>query len=223
MEAPANEDRSLLLLLFLARCGAVSFACFGQDHISCVCAITAILGGTAGHDHLVADLHEVSRPASCLKSMRRTHFESPIHDLSGLLVLYIDVEPDVRVRPIHFRDIPSLFDLLLAVKLGRKRVVSRCGCSAHQHTAHCQSRKCRSSHRESSCLLKPVSSSETMFPEYYRKMILESPVKSVGVPKYAASLKPPTFCGRPRKHRQPHSHASHSKIREVFRLLLSPR
>src|SRR2546428_3163282 len=98
-----------------------------------VAAVAAILGQRSGHDDLVTEFHRLALPAASLKSVWRTHLETPIRG-GAILVLHIDVEPYVGIRPFHLRYKTLHCHWFVGIKFRRKGMVCDCGYSPQNHT-----------------------------------------------------------------------------------------
>ena len=87
----------------------------------------------------------VSRcPSPALKSVRRSHFETPVGRFAGGRILHVDIEPDVRIGPFDLRHKATMVDRLFAVEFGRKRMVgqSRRNYCEHRESQAQQSNQC---------------------------------------------------------------------------------
>jgi hypothetical protein len=72
--------------------------------------------------------------------VRRAHLGAPIGDLAGF-VLHVDVEPNVRIRPLDLRDGSGERDRLVPVEFRRKGVVRSRLASGQRKTDHHQTTK----------------------------------------------------------------------------------
>src|SRR5688572_1508338 len=106
----------------------------------------AVLRLEALHFDLGAVRQRVAVPATAQQRIRRTAFDHPLLNLAGRR-RHVDVDPRMRVDPIHLRDRDRELDGTVRVELGRERVVSdrwRCerreqyaGGNTQEFHAHC--------------------------------------------------------------------------------------
>jgi hypothetical protein len=75
-----------------------------------------------GND-LGADGERVTTPAVALQAVRRAQFATPVGDLAGGRIFHIEVDPDVRIGPLHFGDDAFQLDRFVGVEFCAERVV----------------------------------------------------------------------------------------------------
>src|SRR6185312_3018287 len=82
----------------------------------------------------LADREAVLLPARLLQHVWRAHLEAPVRHLARL-VLHVDEDVDVRVRPLEARHHSRHLDRLVRVELRAERVVRVCraGCRGQQY------------------------------------------------------------------------------------------
>jgi hypothetical protein len=118
----------------------------GQRDGPRVHALGSVLRQPAVDGDLFADLERFAAPARALQAMRRTHLGAPVGDLSGLIVLDVDIEPHVRIRPFELGDDSRQRDFLVSVELRRKGMMRRRPSSGQQHADDDQAAKDVRSH-----------------------------------------------------------------------------
>src|SRR5438094_3270901 len=93
----------LLVALTFARSGAKLLAVL--EDISRVCEIAAVSGARPFDRHLIADLQCIPRPTEPLESAWRSHFERPVREGAGRLVLDVDIEVRMGILPLDLRHV----------------------------------------------------------------------------------------------------------------------
>src|SRR5579862_3091263 len=104
MKSPAEQRRWLLLRRrgVFRRSGKYPLA-IGQSHAAGAAGIGTVLGKSPLNVNQIALFQGVPGPALPAQGVRRPAFALPMDRLTAG-VLDIDVEPDVRIHPIDFRD-----------------------------------------------------------------------------------------------------------------------
>src|SRR5262245_57510227 len=72
-------------------------------HCSGIRPFASISRHASVDDHFLTKLEGVLVPVLTPESTRTTHFKTPVFGLARRFVLHIDVEPDVRIRPLKLR------------------------------------------------------------------------------------------------------------------------
>src|SRR5690606_18921319 len=90
-------------------------------------------------------------PAAALQAVRRPELDTPVRDFARLLVLDVDVDPDVRIRPVDLRDDAGQADRLLGVELGRERMMRGRVAASEKKPAQQKTRQFSYRHRTSPC------------------------------------------------------------------------
>src|SRR5690606_21899805 len=75
----------------------------------------------AVHLDLRADRQRVAAPAAALQQVRRPELGAPVRDLAARIVLDVEIDPHVGVRPFDLRDDAPERDRLLGIELGGER------------------------------------------------------------------------------------------------------
>src|SRR5204863_9516591 len=109
---PLMTWRLLLLSLGFRRRGRAKLNAVDR-HVVSVRDVAAIFREAAFHADDHADFQRVSRPTLSGEAIRTTHCTRPIGDLSGLLILDVDVEVDVRILPFNLRNAARQLDFLV--------------------------------------------------------------------------------------------------------------
>ena len=75
----------------------------GQNQVAAVGAVRAVLRAVADDRDFGAGLHGVAREAAAQQRVRRRAFDHP-RRRRAVVVLDVDVQPGVRIDPLHLRD-----------------------------------------------------------------------------------------------------------------------
>src|SRR6476660_7030607 len=117
-----RSRESVLISRSFARCGAEFLSV--HRHVARIRYAGTVLGLASFHIDEHADLQGRARPALPGETIRTAHFTTPVCDFSGLRILYVDVEIDMRIQPFDLRHNTAEIDGLRTVKFGCKRMVS---------------------------------------------------------------------------------------------------
>lgn len=102
-----------------------------ERHVTAVGAKRTVDGLVALDEHLDAGGDRVAAPAAAHQGSRRAGLDHPGVD-RAVLVGHVDVQPGVRVDPLHLGDRAPQRDRLGRVELGRERMVRKRRAARHQ-------------------------------------------------------------------------------------------
>src|SRR5690606_13384190 len=97
-----------------------------------------------------ADLERITPPAAPLQLMGRSELGPPVRDLARLGVANVEVDPDVRIRPLDLRHDALERNRLVRIELRGERVVGESVARQDKHGRE-QTRYHPSSHAIPSC------------------------------------------------------------------------
>src|SRR5262245_29524299 len=100
------------------------FLAIRQDHASRIDGIRSVFCSPPVDGYGIAGLERVFPPTVPVQTVRRPAFTCVIDNLAGGFIFRIDVEIDVRIHPLHFRDFAGELDRFVSVILRCERVVS---------------------------------------------------------------------------------------------------
>src|SRR5262245_16823202 len=111
-----------------------------------VTGLRSVLREEALDDDIVAGFERVVAPAVASERVGRAAFALPVLR-RALLVLHVEIDPDVRILPFELRDAALQLDLLGRVEFGGEGMVSGCRLS-HRHGKAGEHGEERDSHEE---------------------------------------------------------------------------
>src|SRR5215470_7415007 len=133
--APANRLRMKTSLLLLGRVASINWstrtrrtheqpASVGEDEVAAVRAIRAVLRPIAFDRDFHTGFDRFAREAATEERVRRAAFYHPLRD-GTVGVLHIDVDPRVRVDPLHFRNRALEDDGRVRIELRGERMMRK--------------------------------------------------------------------------------------------------
>src|SRR6185503_6345612 len=121
---PASTTCVLLLGTFVWSTGArrtdEQLLAIRERDVAAVGAIRTVLGLEALDEDLGALSQRLLVPATAQQRVGRATFDHPALDLTGLRILHVDVDPGVRVDPLHLHDRAPQLDRALRVEFRRE-------------------------------------------------------------------------------------------------------
>src|SRR2546425_2210058 len=136
--AALTPRRTLLLRIFRGAFASLGvpreyFLTIRHRYVSRVDRVGSILRQEAFDRYRVTDLQRILSPALPVQAVWRAAFNGKI-DVFAAGIFRVNIEVDVGIHPLHFRDLAAELDRLVVIVFRSKRVVCNQGHCAQQQT-----------------------------------------------------------------------------------------